>query len=230
MTLSLYSDTSCATLASTQTYVWNVGASVTLGQPAGPLMTRQVNSFSTITQQLDFAGTPGALSYEIKYAKGGVLQPDGSISSPALQDGYLDRATGKVQIAAREPGDYVVVARAKSGDYYTPWSAPITMKLLAPFDLATRRFPDQRGPRYQVRGELREITAGGRVTVAAASGKNGKKFRTLGKGKVNSKGIFKVNFTLRKRGVYRLRYSFAGSATVAKGTIYEVVRIRRVLG
>ena len=173
---------------------------MTLGQPAGPLMTRQANSFSTITQQLDFAGTPGALSYEIKYAKGGVLQADGSISSPALQDGFLDRATGKVQIAAREPGDYVVVARAKNGDYYTPWSAPITMKLIAPFDLASRRFPDQRGPRYQVRGELREVTAGGRVTVAAASGKNGKKFRTLGKGKVNSKGIFKLNFTIRKRG------------------------------
>ena len=60
------------------------------------------------------------------------------------------------------------------------------------------------------------------MTVAAAKGKNGKRFRTLGKAKVNSKGVFKLRFTIRKRGTYRLRYSFAGSATVARGTIYEV--------
>ena len=62
--------------------------------------------------------------------------------------------------------------------------------------------------------------AGGRVTVAAAKGKNGKRFRTLGKAKINSKGVFKLRFRLA-RGTYRMRYSFKGSSTVARGTVYR---------
>ena len=231
LTLNVFSAKGCAGVKSTQVYSWTVNASVSLGQPAGPLLIRQNNSFSTITQNLDFAQNPGASTYEIKYAKGGVVQPDGSISSPALQDGFLNRTTGKVEIiGAREPGDYVVVARAKYGDFYTPWSVPVTMKLMAPFDLASRRFPDSRGPSYQVRGEVREHSAAGsRVTVAIAKGKKGKHFRTLGKAKVTSKGIFKLRFTVRKRGAYRLRYSFSGNGTVQRGTVYESVTIRRIL-
>ena len=82
---------------------------------------------------------------------------------------------------------------ARSGDYYTAWSPPVTMKLIAPFDFSTRTFPDQRGPRYSVRATLREASAAGsRVTVAVAKGKNGKRFRTLGRAKVYSKGVFKL--------------------------------------
>jgi hypothetical protein len=230
--ISLYTDRGCAQGKGQVNLQWTVGASVALGVPAGPLPTRQAGSFNTITQQLDFAPNPGAVTYEIKFAKGGVVQGDGSISSPALKDGFFNRATGKVEIiGASEPGDYVVVARGRSGDYYTAWSPPITMKLIAPFDFSTRTFPDQRGPRYSVRATLREHSAAGsRVTVAVAKGKKGKRFKTLGKAKVSSKGIFKLKFTIRKRGTYRLRYSFRGNATVARGTIYEVVKIRRVLG
>jgi hypothetical protein len=128
------------------------------------------------------------------------------------------------------PGTYVVVARARSGDYYTAWSAPVTLTAIAPFDLSTRTLPDTRGPRYSVRGVVREPSAtGNRVTISVAKGKKGKKFRRLGKAKVNGKGVFKLRFTIRKRGVYRLRYSFPGNATVARGTILETVRIRRVI-
>ena len=230
--ISLFNDRNCTQAKSTVNLQWTVAASVALVAPAGALPTRQAGSFSTITQQLDFTQNPGAVTYEIKFAKGGVVQPDGSLSSPALKDGFLNRGTGKVEIiGASEPGTYVVVARAKSGDYTTAWSAPVTMQLIAPFDFSTRVFPDQRGPRYSVRATLREATAAGsRVTVAYAKGKNGKRFKTLGKAKVNSKGVFKLNFTIRKRGTYRLRYSFRGNATVARGTIYEVITIRRVLG
>jgi hypothetical protein len=46
-----------------------------------------------------------------------------------------------------------------------------------------------RGPSYQIRGVLGETTGGGKkITLAIAKGKNGKKFRTLGKAKVNSQG------------------------------------------
>ncbi len=194
------------------------------------MLTRAPNSFSTITQQFNFAGNPGASGYEIKWAKGAVVLPDGSLSSPALKDGYWTSTTGKVElIGASEPGAYTIVARARSGSYYSPWSAPANFNLIAPFDISSRSFPDSRGPSYQVRAIVGEPSAGGRVTVAAAKGKKGKKFRTLGKAKVNSKGVFKVRFRL-PRGTYRLRYSFTGSSTVARGTVYEVIRIRRILG
>ena len=229
--ISVYSDTACKTLKRTVNFQWTVAASVGIVPPPGPLFTRAKDSLSTNVQQLGFTGNPGAVSYEVKYAKGGVVQPDGSISSPALKDAFVNRSTGTVEIiGAREPGDYVIVARAKSGDYYTPWSAPVTFRLIAPFDLASRTFPDRRGPRYKVRGVVREPSAAGsRVTIAVAKGKKGKRFRTLGKPKVNSKGVFKLKFTIRKRGTYRLRYSFRGNATVARGAVYEVIKIRRVI-
>jgi hypothetical protein len=226
LTLSLFTDKNCATPKSTVTYQWAVGAAVALGQPGGPLLTRQSNSFSTITQAIDFAGNPGATTYEIKYALGGVLAPDGSISGP-IKDAYVDSTTGKVQLFERTPGTYLMVARAKNGSYYSPWSAPISIRLIAPFDLSSTTFPDSRGPSYQVRGIVGETSAGGRVTIAAAKGSKGGRYRTLGRAKVNSKGVFKLRFRLKKIGVYRMRYSFKGSSTVAKGSVVQKVKITR---
>jgi hypothetical protein len=226
MTVTTYSDLGCRNGAKTWVYQWTVAASVAIGQPATALLTRAANSFSTNTQALDFAGNPGATGYEIKYALGGVVNPDGSISGP-VKDAFYDSTTGKVQMIERTPGTYVMVARAKIFGNYSPWSAPVTIRLIAPFDLSSRTFPDSIGPSYQVRGIVGETTAGGRVTISAAKGKKGGRFRTLGKPKVNSKGVFTLRFRLKKLGVYRIRYSFAGSSTVTKGSVTETVRIRR---
>jgi hypothetical protein len=230
LTVTTYSD-ACTKPLKTATYTWTVSAAVAIAPPAPTMLTRQANSFSTITQQFNFATNPGASGYEIKYAKGAVVQPDGSLSSPALKDGFFNSTTGKVElIGAREPGTYTIVARARNGQYYSPWTAPVNFNLIAPFDISSRSFPDSRGPSYQVRGTVGEASAAGsRVTIAVAKGKKGKRFRTLGKAKVNSKGIFKLRFRL-SRGTYRMRYSFKGTATVARGTVYEVVRIKRILG
>ena len=230
LTVTSYSD-SCTKPLRTATYTWTVAAGVQIAPPAPTLLTRQANSFSTITQQFNFVPNPGASGYEIKYAKGAVVLPDGSLSSPALKDGFFNGTSGKVElIGAREPGTYTIVARARNGQYYTPWSAAANFNLIAPFDLSSRSFPDSRGPSYQVSATVGEVSAAGsRVTVAAAKGKKGKRFRTLGKAKINSKGIFKLRFHLA-RGTYRLRYSFKGSSTVARGTVYETVRIKRIIG
>ena len=226
--VTVYSDIPCAKPTRTVSYTWNVAAGVAIAPPAPTMLTRQPNSFSTITQLLAFSGNPGASTYEIRYAKGGVLAPDGSISGP-VGNGYVDSATGQVQlIGLREPGAYTVVARAKNGDYYSPWSAPVTLTLLAPFDMTGITTLDRKGPSYKLRGTLGEPSAGGRVTISIAKGKTGKRFRVLGKPKVNSKGQWTLRFTVRKYGSYRMRYSYKGSSTVAKGTIYATVRIRKV--
>jgi hypothetical protein len=223
-------DTACAQPTKQVTYQYTVGASVAIGQPPGAGLTRQPGSLSLLNHELAFTPNPGAITYEIQYAKGGVVGPDGAIqgvSTPA----YLNRTTGKIEISSREPGDYVIVARAKNDDYYTAWSAPVTFKLLAPFDLVSVSAVDARGPSFKLRGTVREPTAaGGRVTVAIAKGKRGKKFRTLGKARVNSKGVLTLRFTVRKYGNYRVRYSFSGNARVLKGAAYESVRIKRVYG
>jgi hypothetical protein len=229
--VSLFADADCKTGQKDVNYAWTVNAGVAISPPAPTMLIRQPNSFTTITQLFNFAGNPGATGYDIKYAKGATVLPDGSLSSPALKDGFVDSATGKVQlIGAREPGTYTVVARAHNGSYNTPWTAPVNFNLIAPFDLSSRSFPDPRGPSYQVRAVVGEPSAAGsRVTVAVAKGKKGKHFRTLGKPKVNSKGAITLRFRL-KLGTYRMRYSFKGSSTVARGTVYDVVRIKRVLG
>ena len=113
LTLTTYTNLGCTTGAKTVGYTWTVGASVSIGQPATALMTRAANSFSTNTQNLDFAGNPGASGYEVKYALGGAVYPDGSVSGAAVKDAYVDSTTGKVQLLERTPGTYVMVARAR---------------------------------------------------------------------------------------------------------------------
>ena len=220
-------DFSCTKPKSTTTYQWTVGAAVAVAQPAGPLLERD-STGALVTQALGFAGAPGASTYEVKYALNGVVQPDGSLGGP-LQDGYIDSTTGKLQMLATKPGAYVVVARAESGNSFTPWSAPVTVKILAPFAF-TDTFPDAIGPRYTIRGKLDEGAARGkRVTLAAAKGRHGKHFHTLGHAKIDKHGVFKLHVTIRKRGVYRFRYTFGGSSTVAKGKVLEAIKISRIL-
>jgi hypothetical protein len=94
LTLSLFSDRNCTTAKGAPTaYSWTVNASVAIGQPASPLMTRAANSFSTNTQQLDFNQNPGAVIYEIKYALGGVVGADGAISSAARRTEAANRVS-----------------------------------------------------------------------------------------------------------------------------------------
>lgn len=229
LNLYAYSTDRCTGTPTTISYGWTVNAGVALGQPGGALLLRPQNSLSSITHLIDFAGNPGASYYEVKYAKGGVIGPDGAISGPS-QSASVDDATGKVKFTPYDgPGTYVMVARATWGTSSTAWSAPISIRMQSPFDISSISFPDSRGPSYQLRGSVREkAIAGGRVTVAVAKGKKGKKFKTLGKARVNSQGVFKLRFRL-SRGTYRVRYSYSGGANVTRGTVYAGMKITRRL-
>jgi len=173
---------------------------------------------------------PGGLAYEVRYARGGVIGPDGGISGPS-SDAFVDRNTGTADARFTEPGRYVMVARIKSGDYYTPWSAPISFTVKAPFDLSYVGFPDPDGPKYKLRATLRDNFArGSRVTVYYAKGKKSGKFRKLGRSsKINSNRAFTLRFKLRKPGVYRLQYRFKGSSLVLGGKVTEAIRIKRTI-
>lgn len=223
-------DSTCQTPKSTETYTVVITGSVAVGAPAGRHLIRKANSYTTNTLALPFSANPGATSYEIAYAKGGVVGPDGGISGP-IQNAYLNRTTGLVEFLIREAGTYTVVARASafagSGKFFTPWSAPITINAISPFDLTSLRFPDSRGPSYQLRGTLRDTKIRGRVSLAMARGKKGGKYRSIGRAKISSKGTFTKRFTQRRTGTYRIRIKYSGSKTAAAGTIVQTIRITR---
>lgn len=225
-------DTACATPKSTETYAIVVTGSVAVGAPTRRHLIRAANSYTTNTLALPFAANPGATSYEIVYAKGGVVGADGGITGP-IQSAYLNRTTGLVELSLREPGSYTVVARASayagSGKFFTPWSAPITIDAISPFDLTSLRFPDSRGPRYQLRGTLRDTKIRGKVSLAMARGKKGGKYRSLGKVSISKKGTFTKRFTQRRTGTYRIRIKYSGSKSAASGTIVQTIRISRRL-
>ena len=67
--------------------------------------------------------------------------------------------------------------------------------------------------------------AGSRVRLAYARGRKGGKYRSLGRATVDTKGVFTKRFTLRRRGTYRLRFVYPGSATVAKGVVVQRLRV-----
>jgi hypothetical protein len=225
-----FTNSACTAGARESRHLFSVNAGTAITPPSGIVLTRQPNSFATITHKVPVALNPGGIAYEVRYARGGVLGADGGISGPS-GDAFLDRNTGLADARFTEPGQYVMVARIKSGDYYTPWSAPINFAVKAPFDLSYVGFPDARGPRYKLQGTLRDNFArGSRVTVYYAKGKKGGKFRKLGRtSKINSKKRFTLRFKLRKPGVYRLQYRFKGSALVLGGRVTEAIRIRRTI-
>jgi hypothetical protein len=230
ITVTTYTTNNACTGAGTTTnYQVVLNPTVALAQPAGTLLTRKPNELISIDHFIPITLNPGALTQEIRYAKGGVLAPDGSISGPSLTE-LVDPTTGAVKLSLSEPGDYVMVAREQAfSQAFTPWSAPIRFRAVAPFDFAigSPSFPDSRGPRYKLRVQLREKSARGKVRVKIARGKRGGKFRSIGKARINRKGVFKKAFTLSGPGNYRAKFSFKGSATTAPGTVTTGFRITR---
>jgi hypothetical protein len=229
--VTTYTNTTCTAGAQPAAYHFAIDAGVALTGPPGPLLTRQPNSISAITYQVPVALNPGALSHDIRVALGGVLAPDGSISG-ASTPVFADSTTGTAGVRFDTPGSYVMVARAEgfmgaAGQFFSPWSAPITIRALAPFDfkIGSPSFPDRRGPRYKMRVELQEKSARGKVTIRIARGNRGK-YRSLGTARLR-RGVLKKRFTLHRTGIYRVKFVFRGSATTAAGTVVQKIRIRR---
>ena len=224
--LRRFAASNCTGTASELSFQYTVNAGTAVTAPILRLLTRLPNSFLTRTHQIPVALNPGALSYEIRYARGGVVGPDGAISGPSAET-FVSRTTGLADFRFDKPGRWLIVARARSGIFNTPWSAPVTVSAIAPFDLDRVSFPDARGPSYKLRGQVRERLARGKVTISIARGRKKGKFRRIGKAKINSQGRFTKRFTVRRTGMYRLRYTYKGTSLVAGGRVTAQVRIRR---
>jgi hypothetical protein len=230
VTISNYAkaDTACKTPVSTETYVYTIASSVALTPPPGPFLIRAANTFTTNTLSLPVGLNPGASTYEVQYAQGAVLAADGSISGPS-QSGFVNQTTGTIDLSLRTPGTWTVVARAKNGQYTSPWSPPVTITAIVPFDLDFLRFPDARGPSYLLRGTVRDKTIRGTVSLALARGTKGGKYKSIGKSKISSKSTFSKRFTQRRTGTYRLRVHYRGSAAAPATTIVTKIKITRRL-
>ena len=100
MNVTTYTNTGCTAGAKAAAYQLAVGSGSPLTQPAGVLLTRKPNDFTSITHLIPIALNPGALTHEVRYAKGGVIGPDGAISG-RLGDGVLRRDDRRRAAAAR---------------------------------------------------------------------------------------------------------------------------------
>jgi hypothetical protein len=207
---------------------YTINAGVAMTAPPAPLLTRDANSSVAKRYELPIALNPGIGSYDVHYAAGAVIAPDGSISGPS-QTGYVDTTRGVVPVSFDSPGTYTFVARGSADNYFTPWSAPIQVRTVAPFDFAIGglTFPDSRGPRYRLRGKLGEKTARGKVYISYARGSKGKHYHSLGYSRISSAGTISKRFTLRKTGTYKLRFRFKGSTTTGAGDVRVKIRITR---
>jgi hypothetical protein len=229
--VTTYANATCTGAGTTTNYPVTINAGVALTAPPGAVLTRQPNSFTTNTVQVPVALNPGALTHELRVALNGVIGPDGAISGPS-KEVFADTTTGTAAVRLDAPGTYVMVGRATgftgaAGQFFSPWSAPITIRAFAPFDFSSApRCTDCRGPRYKIRGELREKSARGKVAIKIARGGKGGKFRSVGKARLRG-GVFSKKLTLRRPGVYRAKYIFKGSATTAPGTVTVKFRITR---
>lgn len=226
--VTAYGDPACGGVPNSRVLTFTIGAGVALASdPNTPLLTRQPGEFATVTHRLPISGNPGADTYDVRYSDNSRLTADGGLVGPS-KSASVDPATSTVPLRFSEPGRYTVVARARIfGGAATPWTAPLTLRVYAPFDFASSSFPDARGPSYRLRVRLREETARGRVRISVARRWTGRaRYRSRGTARIR-KGGFTKRFTLKETGTYRIRYRFEGSATTAPGTVVEKVRIRR---
>ncbi len=223
-----YAGPLCSGTAVPEQRTFTIGAGVAIASdPNTPLLTREPDEFANVEHRLPISGNPGADTYDVRYSTNDDLMASGALKGPS-RSATVDAATSTIPIRFSKPGRYTVVARARVfGGATTPWTAPLSLRVYAPFDFSSSSFPDASGPSYRLSVRLRERSARGRVRISIARRWSGKaRYRSIGTARIR-RGGFSRRFTMRRTGTYRIRYRFEGSATTAPGTVVERVRIRR---
>lgn len=221
-------DTACVTpVGAPEVYRFTVAGAVTL-QRRSPFVIREPDSAARLPLALPIDLNPGAATTEVRFAKDASIRRDGAIRGRS-GTGRVDTTSGTAVLTFRTPGVYTVVARAERDGAATPWSRPVRIRAMAPFDLGRVRFTDTTGPSFRIEGRVRDRNASGRVSVAIGIGPSGPFQPIGGSSRIGRDGRFFANFRARAAGVYRLRFTYAGNRLVARGVYVRRFRVQTVI-
>ncbi|MDO8184316.1 hypothetical protein Q5424_11020 [Conexibacter sp. JD483] len=208
-------DTACAApLGPATSYPFTIAGRVVLGS-AGRFLLRTPGSPTRRALSLPVNADPGSQSREIRFKLNGSVRRGGALKGRSTAAGY---ANGAAVLRFPGPGTYTVVARDAADGVQTPWSAPVRIRVVAPFDLSSIRYPDRSGPRFRVFAQIREGGDATGVVSVAIAGPRGP-FRGLGRARINGDGAFGALFTARTAGVYKLRFTYRGNRLVTPGVV-----------
>ncbi|HEY4278125.1 MAG TPA: hypothetical protein VGM91_07905 [Conexibacter sp.] len=210
-------------VAPPESYQFAIAGGVVV-QRRSPFVLRTPGSARVAPLSLPILLAPGADRSEVRFRRGGTLRRDGSIRGRSNR-GTVDSSTRTALVALPRPGDYTVVARALRGGIGTPWSVPVRVHAVAPFDFRRFAYVDKTGPSFALQAAIREPSARGVVTVALARGATGGRFATIQRVRISRAATFVARFTAIRAGTYRLRFSYPGSKTVARGTIVSKLHV-----
>jgi hypothetical protein len=101
------SNASCSAVTREIRFQYGVNAGSAVTPPPGKLLTRRPSSFVITTFPLGVRLNPGAISYEIRYARNGVVQPDGSLGGTP-KSAFVDTTSGLANFSFAKPGRYVI--------------------------------------------------------------------------------------------------------------------------
>lgn len=188
--------------------------------PTARFAMRNVGSTARKPLALAVDADPGSQTREVRFAANAKLRRDGSIRGRSLRAPY---DAGSARLLFPAPGTYTVVARDAADGLATPWSEPLRIRVVTPFDLTSLRFTDTSGPVFRL---LAHAPAGttGVVHVALARGAHAG-FQGLGRARIDADGAFGARFTIATAGRYRLRFSYGGNGLVTRGEILRGLRV-----
>lgn len=213
----------------TRTFTFTITAGTSLTAPATTLLLHQAGNSSTIEHVFRVATNPGASGYGIRIAKDASIGANGDlVSSDGVGEIDVDRATGNADVSFPTVGRFKLIAWAFAGDGSSPFSGPVDVKVMAPFDLSDKPyFADARGPSYKMRGKFVDRTAieGQKVTVSLAKGKG--KFRRIATPKVDDFGSFEFKFKQKGSGRYRVKVAYGGGDLMQAGSAIRAVKLGR---
>ena len=224
-------DFDCSQAGAPQTFAFTINAFTAVAAPAERVLTRQPLTSVTLAHAFQVELNPNAGGTELRYAPAAAIGPDGGIVGGGEQ-AFVDSRTGLASVGFTRPGTYTFVARATDqlgAGFATPWSTPVQVRVLGPFDFVSQpSFADARGPSYRLVGTVRESSARGRIRVSIARGtKKSAAFRRVARVRIGRDGRFAVRFRVAREGRYQVRYAYAGSQTVAGGSIVQRIQITR---
>jgi hypothetical protein len=166
---------------------------------------------------------PGSQTREVRFAANAKLRRDGSIRGRSVRAPFK---AGSVSLRFPAPGDYTVVARDAADGVETPWSAPVRIHVVTPFDVTSVRYTDTTGPVFRALARAIPGTTG---VVRAALARGNGSFEPLGRARVDGAGAFGARFTVRTAGSYRLRFSYGGNGRVTRGEVVRSFRVGTVI-